>query len=92
MMKRLEAAIYGRVQGVNFRYYTSVEAERLRLVGWVANQNDGSVYVVAEGPEANLQKFLDFLHKGSPAAQVDQVDFQWLDATHEYSRFRVRYT
>lgn len=91
MMKRLEAAVYGHVQGVSFRYYTSVEAEKLRLVGWVANQADGSVYVVAEGPESALNQLLTFLQKGPPAAQVERVDFLWSEPTQEYSRFRVRY-
>lgn len=91
MMKRLEATIYGRVQGVSFRYYTSLEAQRLKLSGWVANQSDGSVLTVAEGTENALQQYLVFLHKGSPAAQVERVDAKWGEASQQFTRFRVRH-
>ncbi len=91
MTKRVEATVYGRVQGVSFRYYTRLEANRLNLVGWVANQSDGTVYTVVEGPESALQQFLTFLHNGSPAAHVDRVDAQWGEPRQEFSRFRVRF-
>ena len=88
---RLHARIYGRVQGVNFRYYTQKEAVTLGLTGWVANCFDRSVEVVAEGTKATLQKLLLFLHRGPPSARVDRVQTEWAEATGEFQRFRVRY-
>lgn len=88
---RLHARVYGRVQGVNFRYYTQKEARTLGLTGWVANHFDGSVGVVAEGEKAALQKLLAFLHRGPPSARVDRVQTEWAAATGEFSHFRVRY-
>ncbi len=90
-MKRLEATVYGRVQGVSFRYYTRREALRLGLTGWVANQWDGAVRVVAEGPETTLQKLLAFLHRGPSAAHVTRVDADWYEATGVFSTFEIRY-
>ncbi len=89
-MKQLEATIYGRVQGVSFRYHTSLEANRLNLVGWVANQSDGSVHTIAQGPETALQQYLTFLHKGSPAARVERVVAKWGEPSQQFSRFRIR--
>lgn len=91
MIKQLEATVYGRVQGVSFRYYASLEANRLNLLGWVANQSDGSVYTIAEGSEPALYQYLAFLHKGSPAAHVERVDAKWSDPSQKFSRFRVRH-
>ncbi len=91
MNKRLEAVVYGRVQGVNFRYYTEQEARRLQVTGWVANQPDGSVRVVAEGTESQLAQMRQFLHRGSPAAYVDRVAEDWAEATGEFKGFRVRW-
>jgi acylphosphatase len=88
---RLHAQVYGRVQGVNFRYYTQSEANRWGLTGWVSNRFDGSVEVVAEGEKAALQKLLTFLHRGPPSARVDRVQADWTKATGEFARFRVRY-
>jgi acylphosphatase len=90
-MKRLEASVYGRVQGVSFRYYTQKEAERLNLLGWVANVSDGSVYVVAEGPEENLKKLANYLHTGPPSAYVETVNTTWKTPTNEFHRFSIRW-
>lgn len=89
--ERLQALVFGRVQGVNFRYYTQKQALTLGITGWVANRLDGSVQVVAEGPKEALQKLLAFLHRGAPSARVDRVMADWTEATGEFNRFRVRY-
>lgn len=91
MNKRLEAKVTGLVQGVSFRYYTRQQAQRLGLTGWVANAPDGSVLIVAEGPESKLGALSHFLVEGSPEARVDHVQADWLAATGEFKEFRVRY-
>jgi acylphosphatase len=88
---RLHAVVHGRVQGVNFRYYTIRVAQRLRLTGWVANRWDGSVETVAEGPREALNEFSAFLHRGSPSAFVQRVDDKWETPTGEFEVFKVRY-
>ncbi|WP_420627561.1 acylphosphatase [Candidatus Leptofilum sp.] len=89
--KQVTAVVHGYVQGVSFRYYTHRTANRLGLTGWVANQRDRTVKVVAEGDEAALHQLVAFLHEGSPAASVQRVDVKWADATGEFSRFSVKY-
>lgn len=88
---RVHARVYGRVQGVNFRYYTTRTARRLGLKGWVANRRDGTVETVAEGKRSDLEDFVDFLHRGSPAASVEEIETVWGDASGEFESFRVRY-
>ncbi|MBC7251708.1 MAG: acylphosphatase [Anaerolineae bacterium] len=89
--ERLHAIVHGIVQGVNFRYYTALEARRLGVVGYVRNQWDGTVEVVAEGERPLLEKLLLFLHQGPRWAVVERVDVQWQEATGEFRRFEVRY-
>jgi acylphosphatase len=89
-VKRLEASIYGRVQGVYFRATTQQRARQLALSGWVRNEPDGSVRAVAEGSEAALQQFLRFLQSGPPGAYVGRVDARWAEATGTFSGFQVR--
>ena len=89
--KQLTAIVHGYVQGVSFRYHTHRAANRLGVTGWVANQRDGTVKVVAEGDEAALRQLVAFLHEGSPAAHVQRVEEKWTDATGEFSRFSVNY-
>ncbi|MBW7959047.1 MAG: acylphosphatase [Anaerolineae bacterium] len=88
---RLEATVFGLVQGVFFRQSTQREASRLALVGWVANQPDGTVRVVAEGDENILRQLLDYLHRGPSGARVERVEANWAEATGEFTGFRVRY-
>lgn len=88
---RLSAIIAGRVQGVSFRYYTTRKAQELGICGWVRNLPNQTVEVCAEGTQVQLDAFLRFLHTGSPAAHVTQVDTQWRVATGEFNEFKTRY-
>jgi acylphosphatase len=88
---RVHAVVHGYVQGVNFRYYTTRTARRLGLRGWVANRRDGTVETVAEGRRSELGEFVDFLHRGPPAASVQDVDVAWENPTGQFHGFTVRY-
>ena len=55
------AWVYGRVQGVGFRYTTQHEAQRLGLTGYAKNMDDGSVEVVACGDAAQVEKLIKWL-------------------------------
>lgn len=65
--------VSGRVQGVWFRKYTCDKADELGITGFVENKPDGTVYVEAEGREGDLKKFIEWLHRGSPRSEVQQV-------------------
>ena len=65
--------MHGRVQGVFFRASTAERAGELGLVGWVANRDDGTVEVVAEGPADALDRLAGWLAQGPPQAEVDEV-------------------
>jgi acylphosphatase len=88
-IERLHATVFGRVQGVSFRFYTRDTAVELDLTGWVANRYDGSVEVVAEGPRAALDQLLVFLQQGPPMARVEQVHHDYYPATREFKRFTI---
>jgi acylphosphatase len=90
-MKRIEAVVHGFVQGVSFRQYTQQEARKLGLTGWVKNERDLTVKVIAEGPETALQQLVEWLHIGSPYGRVDKVNVTWSEATAEFTNFEVRW-
>jgi DNA ligase D-like protein (predicted 3'-phosphoesterase) len=64
------------VQGVGFRAATVRRAHELGVLGWVRNQDDGTVQVHAEGSAAAVDALVAFLHDGPPAAVVDGVAAQ----------------
>jgi acylphosphatase len=88
--KRLHLIIHGLVQGVFFRANTREEGQRLGLSGWVRNRADGTVEVVAEGPEETLDQLEQWSHRGPPSARVDRVETRWEEPTRELSGFGVR--
>jgi acylphosphatase len=85
------ATVHGRVQGVGFRTFTRRHARRLRLSGQVQNEPDGTVTVVAEGPGRALRELVRALHDGPPAARVDDVDWEWGEATGASGGFEITY-
>jgi len=87
---RLEAVVRGRVQGVGFRWFVIDRAGYLGLTGWVANEPDGSVRCVAEGPREDLLTFLEALHEGPPMAMVDRVIEEWFPASGAFGSFGIR--
>ena len=87
---RLDATVVGRVQGVGYRFHVRRLALDLGLVGWVANQADGSVRCVVEGPRGTLETLLEGLREGPPAAIVDRVIEAWMPATGAFRTFEVR--
>lgn len=88
---QLHAIVRGQVQGVNFRSSTVNQAARLGLAGWVRNQPDGSVEVLAEGPRPALGRLLDFLRQGPPSAHVTGVEPAWQPASRAFKQFEVRW-
>ena len=83
--KAVAVRVSGRVQGVNFRAWTQVEAQGRGLGGWVRNEADGDVTAHLEGEAAVVNAMLDALHKGPPAAVVRAVtveDTEPEGATH----------
>ena len=67
------AVVHGDVQGVGFRWWTAREAARLGVRGWVANRDDGTVEVHAEGDTAAVEALVTALHDGPRWARVARV-------------------
>jgi acylphosphatase len=80
-MERLHAIVHGDVQGVGFRYFVQRKAHQLGLQGWVRNNDDGSVELVAEGGRKELEQLKRALEEGPRLARVDRVDTRWSSAT-----------
>src|SRR5438270_12557868 len=76
-MSDLQAKRYivrGRVQGVGFRWFVEREAHTLGIAGWVRNNLDGSVEVLAMGTREQLAGLRSRLQQGPRAARVDNVE------------------
>jgi acylphosphatase len=90
-MERLHAVVHGDVQGVGFRYFVQRKANQLGLSGWVRNNGDGTVEVVAEGERRDLEQLKRALDEGPRLARVDRVDAQWSSATGGLDQFDLAF-
>ncbi len=88
----LHAIVYGRVQGVYFRVFTSRHATELGLTGYARNLPGGkTVEVQAEGERNKLERLIEHLKVGPPGARVEKVETNWAEYTGSYSVFSIRY-
>jgi len=90
-IRELHAVVTGYVQGVGFRYFVVEQAQHLGLHGYVRNQANGDVEVVAQGTRPTLENLLTLLWQGPMAAQVDEVQTTWRQPTIHTSSFHIRF-
>ena len=81
--------VRGRVQGVGFRWFVEREARILGLAGWVRNNADGAVEVLAQGTREQLSGLRTRLQQGPRAARVDDVQESEAKAIPGLTTFRI---
>jgi acylphosphatase len=81
--------VRGRVQGVGFRWFVEREAHVLGVSGWVRNNADGSVEVLAQGTRDQLLGLRSRLRHGPRAARVDDVEESEVGPVAGLSSFRI---
>lgn len=89
-MMTLAITVSGKVQGVFFRASTRDKARSLGLNGFVKNQPDGSVYMVASGEEEKLSALVAWCHNGPSQAIVDKVETSEI-APSAYTSFEIKH-
>ena len=91
-MKRVNAVITGRVQGVAYRYWTAGEAARRDLTGFVRNRVDGSVEAVFCGDDVRVDDMLAACKAGPAMAVVSGVDILPYDQEAKFTGFVIEAT
>ena len=81
--------VRGRVQGVGFRWFVDYEARQLGLAGWVRNNMDGTVEVLATGSAEQHAALRGKLKRGPRAARVDDVEESPAEAVAGLTTFRI---
>lgn len=81
--------VRGRVQGVGFRWFVEREAHMLGIAGWVRNNHDGSVELLAQGTRDQLSGLHSRLREGPRASRVDSVEVTEESPTPGLSSFRI---
>ncbi len=89
-MKRAEVMIFGQVQGIGFRYFVKEKADEFKIVGFVQNQPDNSVLIVAEAEKDELEKFIQSVKIEHRFAKITNLNIEWFEAKNEYNKFDIR--
>jgi len=81
--------VYGRVQGVGFRYFVQSVADRLSLNGSVCNCSDSTVEIFVIGSPRRIEEFVQQVKKGPSLARVHHLDIQDLPDPQDYKSFSI---
>ena len=89
-MIRATITAHGHVQGIGYRANARRKAQQYGIKGYVANQPDGSVEIVAEGDPAQIDMLVAWCSHGPTAAIVTSLDVERTEPTHEFGDFQIR--
>jgi acylphosphatase len=81
--------VYGRVQGVGFRYFVQAAAERLGLTGSVCNCPDSTVEIFVAGNPRRIEEFIQQVMKGPSLARVNNLEIRDLPDPQNYKSFSI---
>lgn len=90
-MERYYIKVYGRVQGVGFRYTAMYLAKSCNITGWVKNCDDGSVHMEVQGSSQAVNKFIIKIKSSSGFIRVDDIDMQKINSVDNERSFDVKY-
>lgn len=89
MKKRARIIISGRVQGVGFRSFVQLQAQKLGVCGWVKNNQEGTVEAVLEGEQEAIEHIITACKDGSMSANVEHINTKEEAYTGEFNEFRI---
>jgi acylphosphatase len=89
-MKRVRILIEGRLQGMNFRYHTQQQAQKLGLAGFVRNLSDGRIEIDAQGDDESVEEMLAWCQEGPQNAQLKSILFRYDEPNEHLTDFTVR--
>ena len=85
---RLHLIFYGKVQGVGFRYRSTMLANELGLTGWVKNLADGTVEMQVQGSTRVIDKLVEGL-SDNQFIKIDRIDDQKIGINNSERKFEM---
>ena len=84
MKETVKLKIIGRVQGVGFRFWVKVQAQKLKINGYAKNLRDGSVEILASGNKTKIKELEKICNEGPSNAYIKSINLQ----TKNYVNFK----
>ncbi len=89
-MEEIRVELYGRVQAVGFRHFVRESADKLGLKGFVSNQENGSVFVLAQGSKEKLNELVLSLQKGYFPSSVLGMSYLFSECKEKFKDFKIK--
>lgn len=89
-MPSVQITIFGRVQGVLFRQSTKKIADQLEIKGYAKNLPDGSVEIIAQGNQEQINQLEEWARTGPRLAKVDQIIKKVINLKEDFSDFSIQ--
>jgi acylphosphatase len=83
--------VFGRIQGVGFRFWAYKQALRLNIRGWIRNEADGTVSCECQGQPDAVKAFTEALRRGPAGARVDRIEAGPVPRGRIHGRFEITY-
>ncbi len=87
---RARVIFRGQVQGVGFRYTARHIAGSYAVMGYVENEPDGSVELIAEGERGEVEAFVGAVAR-EMAPYIRKQGVAWEVPTGEFDGFGIRH-
>ena len=88
-MSRIKITVYGRVQGVGFRYHTQKKARELNLTGYVTNKTNHTVEIVADGAKEAVAELITWAKVGPERANVTRLEVEACLPINRFDEFVI---
>ncbi len=89
-MRSVKGYVYGRVQGVGFRYFASRQAQAEGVGGYARNLDDGRVEFLLQGEADAVARVIEQIKQGPGYARVTRVDYAEADDIPRFTDFTTR--
>ena len=87
---RKRVIVYGYVQGVGFRCFAKMNAQRFNVTGYAENLYDGTVLMEVEGKDYVVDTYLKTVAKGNQYIDVERMEVQTIPLQEDRS-FQIKY-
>lgn len=87
-LSSIEVRIKGKVQGVFFRDFIKSFCDKHKIVGYVRNEKDKSLFIHAEHTKHILLKLIEQCNIGPQKSKISDIEINWMSPTGVYEDFK----
>lgn len=89
MIKHMENGISGKIMRPDSLSFIQNLAEELGIKGVVFEKPDGSIKIIAEGEEEDLEDFIESIKRGKVFSEIDNFYVNWDNNLENFGGFNV---